>query len=215
VLRADTLVARKSYDLAAVSYRRALELQPNYVHVLNKLGMCYQRAGRLNDAWKAYEDALRVDPAYAAVWNNMGSIAHSRHDYTEAVRRYERAIALKPDLAPSYKNLGTAYFALEDEEKGFEAYLAAYKLDASIFQSPGGGVRGQGIDPALQNFFIAKIYAAAGQLELALEFLRRARDAGFDEFERVRHDPHLGVLIDDPRYQEIVAGEAAPGSATD
>jgi len=208
--RADVLAARGSLSSASMSLVRVLALTPSDPVAHNKLGICYQRGGRTNEAWAQYEKALEIDPDYAAVWNNMGSIEHNRRHFEEAVKLYERAISLKPDFASGYKNMGAAYLAQGRLEEGLAAYSAAYRLDPSILGAPAGGsVAATGVEVGLQYFYFAKIYAAAGDPESALSFLDRAFAVGFYDIEAVAEDPDLSVLVEDPRYVALVE-EYAP-----
>jgi Flp pilus assembly protein TadD len=201
--RAALHVARGRYAAAAEEYRRALEVQPFDATVHNKLGICYQQ---LNDdamARREYERALALDPGYAEVWNNIGTLEHAGKRFKQAVRAYKKAIEAKPGHANFWKNLGSAYFALRQEDKAFEAYQEAFRLDPTILESQGPGIPAAGIDVGTQNFYLAKLLAANGQKDAALEFLRRAKEAGFHDWGRVRSDPAFGDVVADPRFQEL------------
>jgi Tfp pilus assembly protein PilF len=198
------LLARKAFPEAILAFEKALDLNPRDAVIHNRLGICYQHNGRPEQAQDHYERALEIDPEYAAVWNNLASLAHNQGDFEEAIERYERALSLKPDLATTYKNIGSAYFAMSRFEQGLEAYQAAYRLDPSILQSSGTGtINALGVDIALQNFYFAKICAAAGGLDAALQFLRVAREYGFEDFEMVARDPDFRALVQDPRYGAV------------
>jgi tetratricopeptide (TPR) repeat protein len=211
VKRGDNYMARRAFDAAAAAYTQALLLNPNDASVCNKLGMCYQKMDKEREAWLQYERALELNPDYAAVWNNMGSIEHNRERYKQAVKRYERAVALNPGFATAYKNMGAAYFAMERFEDGLEAYRTAFRLDPSVLRSSGSAaVQATGVDAALQSFFFAKICAAAGRPEVALDFLTRAWENGFRDFPRVAADPDFASLLEHPRYLALVAGTPLP-----
>lgn len=208
--RADLLAARGSLSSASMALVRVLALTPSDPVAHNKLGICYQRSGRTNEAWAQYERALEIDPDYAAVWNNMGSIEHNRRHFVEALKLYERAISLKPDFATGYKNLGAAYLAQGQLDEGLAAYRAAHRLDPSILSAPAGSsVNATGVEVGLQYYYFAKIYAAASDLESALTFLQRAFAAGFYDLEAVAEDTDLSQLLADPRYLALVE-EFAP-----
>jgi tetratricopeptide (TPR) repeat protein len=121
------------------------------------------------------------------------------------VRAYKKAIAAKPGLANSWKNLGSAYLALGQTEQAFEAYQEAFRLDPTILESQGPGIPAAGIDVATQNFYLAKLLATNGQTDAAIEFLRRAKGAGFHDFDRVRSDPAFKGVVADPRFAELAS----------
>ncbi len=203
VQRAAVHVARGRYDAAVEEYRHALDVQPYDAAVHNKLGICYQQLKNDDMARREYDRALELDPGYAEVWNNIGTLEQSRKRFKAAVRAYKKAIDTKPGLANSWKNLGSAYLALGQPEQAFEAYQEAFRLDPTILESEGRGIPVAGIDVATQSFYLAKLLAANGQTDAAIEFLRRAKEAGFHDFDRVRSDPAFKAVVADPRFAEL------------
>jgi Tfp pilus assembly protein PilF len=203
VQRAAVQVARGRYEAAVEEYRRALEVQPYDATVHNKLGICYQRLKDDATARREYERALELDPGYGEVWNNIGTLEQSRNRFKAAVRAYKKAIEVKPALANSWKNLGSAYLALGQTEQAFEAYQEAFRLDPTILESQVGGVPAAGIDLATQSYYLAKLLATNGQTDAAIEFLRRAKEAGFKDFDRVRGDSAFKAVVADPRFAEL------------
>jgi Flp pilus assembly protein TadD len=203
VERASVHVARGRYASAADEYRRALEVQPFDAAVHNKLGICYQQLRNDSMARREYDRALELDPGYAEVWNNIGTLEQSRSRFKSAVRAYKKAIDVKPAHASFWKNLGSAYLALGQAEQAFESYQEAFRLDPTVLESQGPGIPAVGVDLATQSYYLAKLLAANGQTDSAIDFLRRAREAGFRDFDRVRSDPAFKAVVADPRFAEI------------
>ena len=203
--RAAALVARGRYAAAAEEYRKALVVTPNDPTVHNKLGICYQQLRNDAMARREYDRALQLDPGYAEVWNNIGTLEQSRKRFKPAVRAYKKAIEIKPGLATPWKNLGNAYLALGQVQEAFEAYQEAFRLDPTILESQGPGIPAAGIDAATQNYYLAKLLAGNGQKDSAIDFLRRAKEAGFRDFARVDSDPAFAAVVADPRFKALTA----------
>ncbi|HUL80478.1 MAG TPA: tetratricopeptide repeat protein [Vicinamibacteria bacterium] len=203
VRRASAHVARGRYSAAAEEYRKALEVAPYDASVHNKLGFCYQLLQNDAMARREYDRALQLDPAYAEAWNNIGTLEQARRRFKPAVRAYKKAIEAKPALATPWKNLGNAYLALGQLQEAFEAYQEAFRLDPTIVESQGPGIPAAGIDAATQSFYLAKLLAANKQKDAAIEFLRRAKEAGFRDFGRVQSDPDFREVVADPRYKAL------------
>jgi len=201
--RAAAHVARGRYFEAAAEYRRALEIQPRDAVLHNRLGICYQHLGNDAMARHEYRAALDLNPSYAEVWNNLGTLEQQQKRLPEAVKAYRRSIRLKRELATPWKNLGNAYLALERPEEAFEAYQEAFRLDPTIVESEGAGIPA-GVDAATQGFYLAKLLAQHGLIDASLDLLRRARDAGFDDFERVKSDPDFAAVVADPRFADLL-----------
>lgn len=204
VRRATVHVARGRYLQAAAEFRRALEIQPRDASLHNRLGICYQQLNEVAMARREYDRALEINPGYAQVWNNIGTLEQSQERLKEAVSAYRRAIRIKPELPTPWKNLGNAYLAQEKLEEAYEAYQEAFRLDPTILENEGLGIPAAGIDVATQSFQFARLAAAHGRIDLALELLRRARDAGFKDFDRVQADPDFKAVIADPRFQALL-----------
>ena len=200
-------MARGRYAAAAEEYRKALVVTPNDATVHNKLGICYQQLGDDAMARREYDRALELDPGYAEVWNNIGTLEQARKRFKPAVRAYKKAIETKPGLATPWKNLGNAYLALGQVQEAFEAYQEAFRLDPTVLESQGPGIPAAGIDAATQSYYLAKLLAANGQTESAIEFLRRAKEAGFRDWVRVRSDPDFRAVVADPRFKELAPDE--------
>jgi len=202
--RAAAHVARGRYFEAAEEYRKALEIQPRDAILHNKLGICYQHLGNDAMARREYRQALDLNPSYAEAWNNLGTLEQQQEHLPEAVKAYRRAIRLKRELATPWKNLGNAYLALEQPEEAFEAYQEAFRLDPTIVdESQGGGIPA-GVDAATQGFYLAKLLAQHGLIDASLDLLRRARDAGFTDFDRVKSDPDFTAVVADPRFAALL-----------
>ena len=204
VRRGDAFMLRNEDQAATAEYERALELHPNDPVGHTKLGMSLQRARRLGQAEKEYEEALRLNPNYAEAWNNLGTVQHGRAKYKQAIKSYRKAVSLRPNLAQAHKNMGSAYFALHRYDAGLEAFQSAFSLDPTVLDSSAGvSVETPKVTVAKQSFYFAKISAAAGQVDQALEFLRKAVAAGFSDFSSVENDPDLKILVHDPRYKQL------------
>jgi tetratricopeptide (TPR) repeat protein len=180
-------------------YLRALPVQRNDPVIHNKLGICYQN---LKDprARAEYTRAVELDPRYAEVWNNLGTLEQSLRRFGQAVSAYEKAIALKPGVANFWKNLGSAHLSLGREQEAYEAYREAFRLDPTILERQPLSVDAAGMDAAAQAYYMAKILAANGQRDSALQYLRLARTAGFRDFAKVESDPDFRAVVADPRY---------------
>jgi hypothetical protein len=74
-----------------------------------------------------------------------------------------------------------------------------------VLESQGPGIPAAGIDAATQSYYLAKLLATNGQTESAIEFLRRAKEAGFRDFARVASDPAFAAVVADPRFKALAA----------
>ena len=201
--RAELLVAHQSWDGAIAAYREAIATSPKDAALRNRLGICNQRKGDAKAARAAYKKALDLRPDYAEAWNNLGTLDHARGKYKPAISAYGKAIQLKPQDAVFHKNLGAAWLARGDVERALEAWTEAFRLDPAGFEGDAVKVPATGVTLARQYYLFAKLLAARGDTEKALEYLVKAHAEGFHDFGKVEGDRDFATLRVDPRYAAL------------
>jgi len=201
--RAELLAARQSWDGAIAAYREAIAASPKDPALRNRLGVCYQRKGDDKAARASYKKALDLRKDYAEAWNNLGTIDHARGKYKPAISAYGKAIRLKPQDAVFHKNLGAAWLARGDVGRALEAWTEAFRLDPTGFEGDAIKVPAAGVTMARQYYLFAKLLAARGETEKALEYLVKAHAAGFHDFGKIEGDRDFATLVVDPRYAAL------------
>jgi tetratricopeptide (TPR) repeat protein len=201
-----TPVAQRSGCAEAILlYQEALAANPGDAVLHNKLGICYLQTGDQKRARREFESAAKLDPKLAEAWNNLGTLDHVARKYGRAVTRYQKAIQLRPTYAVAFKNMGSAYLAKNDVEKGLAAYKEALRLDPNVFaDSVSPAIVAPGLDVGKKYFYLAKLSAASGHVDAALDLLARARSAGFAEFDKVRRDPDFKAVVGDARFATVI-----------
>jgi Flp pilus assembly protein TadD len=200
---ADLLVARQQWDGAVAAYRTAVAASPADPALRNRLGICLQRKGDDKAARAAYKKALDLRKDYAEAWNNLGTLDHARGKYKRAIAAYSKAIQMSPKDAVFHKNLGAAWLARGDVERALEAWNEALRLDPAGFETDAIKVPAAGVTMARQYYLYAKLLAARGETEKALEYLVKAHAAGFNDFAKIEKDTDFLSLVGDPRYAAL------------
>jgi hypothetical protein len=198
VKQGDDEQARGATEAAAALYAKAVALQPDAATYL-RLGQCYETLSRFEQAQQEYERAVRKNGGDADAWMRLAVLRHRRGQFGKAANAYERALKIRPDWALAHRNLATAHLDRAELEEAFREYREAYRVrHTSLEASDTASVTAR--DPALQHYVFAKVYAAEGEIESALSSLRKARDAGFRDLERIRDDAEFRPFLDDPRF---------------
>jgi tetratricopeptide (TPR) repeat protein len=206
--RADQLRAVKLYLDALDYYRAAMGKRPNSATLLNKVGITELMMQRYREAKKSFDQSIKYDRKFADAYNNRGVVYYEEGKYGAAAKDYRRAIAIDSTSASFYSNLGAALFAKKEFEPAVLAYERAMAIDPDVFERTSrGGVQAQLPSPgdrAYYDFRVAKLYAKMGYSDRSLEYLKKAMEEGYKDFNSVYKDVEFAELRKDKRFAELV-----------
>jgi tetratricopeptide (TPR) repeat protein len=120
--------ARGDLNLAAESYRAAINLKTDDVAAHNNLGNVYLNQGRLKEAIEEFQAAIRINPDTPLTHDNLGYVYFKLGRPDEAIKEYQTAIKLAPGVAEIHNNLGYVYFTKGRFENAAEEYQKALEL---------------------------------------------------------------------------------------
>ncbi len=118
-------------DDAMARYRRAIEIQPDYVPAFNNLGVVLRAAGRTDDALGAYRQGLALRDDYPDLHYNLANALLALDRPDEAADHLRQAAAGTPDSAGVHNNLGTALAARGQFRE------AAVEFERAVLLEPG------------------------------------------------------------------------------
>jgi tetratricopeptide (TPR) repeat protein len=214
IIEAKT-VLRDTYQIPSQTefneYQAAISANPKDYIAHTKLGNWYLHAGRLKASMGEYKKAIKLNARFATAWNNLGSAYHARKDFKNAVKHYRRAIELEPGIAAFHRNLGTALLALSRFGECYAAFRHALELNPTILDIGSNiSVATPTANALTHYYFMAKICAEAGRVDAAIEFLEKARAAGFIDFKKVRRDPDFKSVVADARFKRLASELGIP-----
>ncbi|MBI2194005.1 MAG: tetratricopeptide repeat protein [Planctomycetes bacterium] len=96
---------------------------------------------------------------------------------------------LEPYQADIFISLGNRYLSEQEFEKAEREYLKALKMDPRN---------------SVAAYNMACVYSLKKDLDMAVHWLEKSVEYGFDDFKWMREDPDLNNLHEDTRYQEIL-----------
>ncbi len=117
-----------SLELQIANYRRALQIDSNYVDAWNNLGVAYYYYGNLDSAVYCLKKALDKNPDYPPAHNNAAYILDATGKYDEAIAHYQKAIQLRPNYLIAMVNLLDTYVHKKDYSSAREILDALRKI---------------------------------------------------------------------------------------
>ena len=207
-MRGDIFMARKMYREAAEVYQ---QMPANMPVTWNKVGIAYHQMSQLILARRYYERSVKLNPEYAEAINNLGTVAYAQKSYRRATNFYKKALIYAPNSASMHSNLGTAYFARKKYDLAATSYQDALALDANVFEnrgSQGTVLQERSVEERAKfHFQLAKVYAKNGQMDRAMQYLRKALEEGFNEKNKIAADEAFQALRDNPEFQALLKTE--------
>ncbi len=207
-------------------YKRALQLDPNFVQGHHWYATFLLTSGRIPESLKEIEQARTLDPSSTTIQADKGLILFYDGRKDEAFTLLKQLELTDPSLATTHAYLAVLYQDRKDYANFFEESKRAAELrhdpeglaaaDAAEQGFATGGVVGmregmlrvqkqfsdQGSGPA---YDVAVNYALLGKEEDALQYLHTAYDKRETGVLGMSRDPALRVLQDNSEYQQIAA----------
>lgn len=205
--KGDLARLHQYYDAAASHYLSALRLDNQNSDLYDKMGVVEIKMHAMKPARKYFLLALKYNSLDAVAINNLGAVAYLGKKYKQAAGYFKQALALNEASAAAHINLAEAWIGLNEMDRAMTEYSRALELNADILTNNQEGVQARISTPeqrARTSFLLAKAYAKRGNLDSALEFLRRARDGRFPNLSKVYSDQDFAALWQDPRLAKIV-----------
>jgi len=194
------LAARGDTAEALAQYRAAIALDPGYANAYNNIGNILAGQKQFESAITNYQEAIRIDPKFEEAHVNLGIALLRLGDAKGARRQFEQALQLNPsnpgalqgmkilqsdEQAPGHVSPSELHQqALEHARKGeYQAAIKRFKDILAMMPSEPGTC-----------YNIACMYAKMGDSAAALEWLERAIQNGYDNWDAIENDPDLSGI---------------------
>jgi tetratricopeptide (TPR) repeat protein len=121
------------WELARISFARALDLEPEYTEARAYYGLALDMSGK--DGGKELERAIESTPESAMAHAFMGLHLKNNGELEEAMKAFESAIELESDNVGTIAELASIYERLGEIESAKSAYILAAEIgnDDSVF----------------------------------------------------------------------------------
>ena len=101
------LYAKRRYAEALEKNQQALKKAPKNAEILNNLGNCQFKLGRIEEALSSWQSALKIAPRSGKICNNVGIAYYQLDKNNDAIEYYKKAIMFEPEFSDAYYNLAS------------------------------------------------------------------------------------------------------------
>jgi TolB-like protein/tetratricopeptide (TPR) repeat protein len=220
------------FRAAEREYKRALDIDPNSSIAHSNYSLLLRDMGRMKQALEEIERARELDPLSLETADEVGwQLLYARR-YDGAKEQFHKVLEMDPQyrrarrgLARTYEVKGMYQQAIAECQKiphlpGMNSFTkTSFERRCSLYKKVYGGGHinrrwyesahreiTDGIDRDDDAYYIATLYAAAGESEKALDLLEREylRHDG-DDLPQLKVDPRLDNLRANPRFQALLS----------
>jgi len=176
-------------DEAVAERRRALQLDPLSNPTNNSMGAVLMQARRYDDAIAAYKNTIELDPGYADPHGGLGLVYLKTGHRDEGIAEMETCARLSRNSIRMVARLAHAYGLVGRQADGFRLLATLQERSRTEWVSP---------------VFLAHAYAGLGDFDQAFARLEEAFTQRNTILMRLKSDPFLDPLKNDPRFAHLV-----------
>ena len=113
-------------------YKKAINIQSDYVEAWNQKGNVLYKLEEYNDALEAYERAIQINSnnpdEILQAWIGRGLVLDKLERFDEALSSFDRAVILEPESHSAWQGKADILFYLQQYEAAIKAYKTTLKI---------------------------------------------------------------------------------------
>lgn len=150
---------QRKYPEAAMTYRKALELEPCIAEIHVNLGAVLAQLGHADEAIACYRKAIALRPDVTVAYYNLGILLQQLGRLDEAAAAYRKAITQQPGFFEAIGNLGTVMQKQGKLEEAIRLYRQALAIheDAQGHFNLGTALRDEGKHQEAADEYLAAL----------------------------------------------------------
>ncbi|KAJ2573990.1 TOM (translocase of outer membrane) complex component [Coemansia sp. RSA 1807] len=162
---------KQEFEAASNDYKRAAELDPDFVYPRIQLGVVQFKVGKIEEAMATFDEAMKKFPTRSDLYNYYGEVLAEQGGYDSAIGAFEKAIELDNTNPLPYVNQAISLFQTSGQpDRALTLIREALKVDPEC---------------ELAVAALSQIYLQMGMFEESLAMLRRAVDLAKSEEEMI------------------------------
>jgi tetratricopeptide (TPR) repeat protein len=204
-------------------YVKALQIKPDFADAYNNLGVALLRLGKITQAIDYLQEAVRLKPDAVAMQDNLKSALTAQEKSEKELSKLQAALQQKPVDAHLYYKMGELYKSNGRLDEAIAQFQKAIELKPKYFEALYNlaiifALKGE-YDQALElseamlsarpedaaaHYFVACIYARKNRIEESLDWLKKAIEKGYQNWELIKTDKNLANIRKTDFFQDLV-----------
>jgi tetratricopeptide (TPR) repeat protein len=197
---------QKQYDRAIESLTKAVALRPEAPRAQNLLGMAYFLQENFKKAEEVFLKAIALDKNFTPAYINLGNVYFMQGQVDKAESTLKKTLSIAPQSVSALYSLGSLLLSQGQYEQGM-AYLAqGVALDPDYLERQKDftvSIASAGLNSPDTYFTWARVYAGQGNAAKAAEFLEKARNAGFKDWNRLETEKEFEKILGNPEIRRF------------
>ena len=213
------------YDWPAAEscFKRALELNPVYASALQWHSSYLQTVDRIDESLAELGRALEVDPFSLVIRSAVAASLYLERRYQQVIEESQKIVELDPTFVTVYFNLGRAYTQMKRHREAIAELKKARDLSGEspamtmqlgyAYAMAGKAAEAKKMLAALArlarkryvpSFYWVAIHTGLGDIQKALQYLKKARDERCDYLVYLPKEPAADPIRDTPEFARLV-----------
>ena len=210
-------------EKAIKHYFAALQIDPKQVQAYNNLGIALMQEGRIEAAISQFQKALQLKPDFTMAENNLRRALAIQKEIETEISRLQDILVNNPDNAEVHFQLGNLYFRKGDRGRAIQQYKKALQLDPKYLPALNNLALATAAnreyykaltvfldmlnyipDDADTHYNIACMYSRLNRVDEAVEWLKKALDKGYVNWESIKKDGDLDNIRGTVAYKNLI-----------
>mgnify|MGYP001175955762 CR=1 FL=1 len=128
-LKALVLMEYSKFDDSIHLLKLAIRKRPKDALIINDLGISYEKAGKLELAYKAFKDSIAIDNNLPQANINIARYQLRNNKYIDALKKIDSAIESSPKIAEAHNIKGIILEKIDSPEKALSSFSDALSFE--------------------------------------------------------------------------------------
>jgi tetratricopeptide (TPR) repeat protein len=204
----NALMKKGLIDQAIQQYQHALRLNPKQKEIYINLGRAFIQKQKFDPAIDLFYQALTIDTNYAEVRIDLANTLVRKGRLDEALYQYEVVISKKEYATIAARNRDVVLAKISREQQVRLLFNTAVRFAAEKQYDLAIDLlkRILVITPNDPLFYynISCLFSIQDKKEQAIHWLRQAVEFGYDNWEKLKTDPDMKNIKDEPYFHELI-----------